>query len=159
MRSRLSFGIRRAALALGVPLLVGTLAATLTSGPHAQAAGQSPRSVLDGVYTQQQAARGKVLYGQYCAVCHGDPPTGTLMAPGLAGDEFLAIYNGSTAGDLFTKISKTMPADNPGTLKPQENADLLAYMFSANSWPAGKLELPSDLAALKEIRVQAKAPR
>ena len=75
------------------------------------------------------------------------------------GAPFLATYNGATAGDLFAKISKTMPADDPGTLKPRDTVDLLAYVFSANKWPAGATELPTDLAALKQIRIQTKSSR
>jgi quinoprotein glucose dehydrogenase len=139
-------------------MLIGALAGGL-SGSRPTLAAQAPRSVLDGVYTEPQAARGKALYKQLCTLCHGDPPTGTAMAPGLAGADFLMNYNGMTAGDLFSKISKTMPADDPGTLKPQGAADLLAYLFSENKWPAGAMELPVDLAALKQIRIQGKSSR
>ena len=159
MHSHLWFGTRRAAWTFAAALLVGALAATLATARYVQAAAQSPKSVLDGAYTEEQAKRGKMMYGQSCALCHGDPPTGTTMAPGLSGDDFLATYNGSTAGDLFSKISKTMPADDPGTLKPQDTVDLLAYLFSANKWPAGAVELPTDLAALKQIRIQTKSSR
>ena len=33
---------------------------------------QEARSVWDGVFTEAQADRGKVLYGRECASCHGD---------------------------------------------------------------------------------------
>jgi mono/diheme cytochrome c family protein len=146
-------------LTLAGAMLIGVLAATLPAARDAEAAAQSSKTVLDGAYSDAQAERGKALYAKSCSLCHGNPPTGTAMAPGLSGDDFLASYGGMTAGDLFTKISKTMPADDPGTLKPQETAELIAYLFSANKWPAGGADLPSDLAALKEIRIPAKSSR
>ena len=159
MESRFRCGARRAGWTFACSILIGVVAGSSAAVGPAQAAAQSSRSVLDGVYTGAQATRGKVLYTQLCTVCHGDPPTGTPMAPGLAGDDFLASYNGMTAADLFAKISKTMPADDPGTLKPQGTADLIAFLFGANKWPEGGMELPADLAALKQIRIQAKSSR
>jgi hypothetical protein len=34
--------------------------------------------------------------------------------------------------------------------------DIVAYMLSANEYPAGETELASDLAALNEIRIDPK---
>jgi hypothetical protein len=58
------------------------------------------------------------------------------------------------AADTFSKIRQTMPADNPGTLHPQETVDLLAVMFSRAGWPDGETELPGDLETLKQIQIQ-----
>jgi hypothetical protein len=41
--------------------------------------------------------------------------------------------------------------DAPGTLKPAETADVIAFLLSKASFPAGDAELPADAAALKEI--------
>jgi mono/diheme cytochrome c family protein len=159
MHSRPWFGGRRVGWTSAVALLVGTLITTLPVARSLHAAAQSPKSVLDAVYTEEQAKHGKAIYGQSCALCHGDPPIGTTMAPSLSGDDFLATYNGATAGDLFSKISKTMPADDPGTLKPRDTVELLAYLFGVNKWPPGGAELPTDLATLKQIRIQTKSSR
>ena len=35
------------------------------------AVAQTSRSVWDGVYTQEQANRGKTAYAEQCATCHG----------------------------------------------------------------------------------------
>jgi hypothetical protein len=51
-------------------------------------------------------------------------------------------------------MRQTMPADNPGTLQPQETVDLLAVMFSRAGWPDGETELPVDLETLKQIQIQ-----
>jgi hypothetical protein len=44
-----------------------------------------------------------------------------------------------------------MPADRPGQLSPQVNADILAYILQYNRFPSGAAELPSDVAMLKNI--------
>ena len=57
------------------------------------------------------------------------------MAPPLAGGEFMAGWDGLTIGDLFERIRISMPQNAPGSLSGQQNADILAFMFSANKFP------------------------
>jgi S-disulfanyl-L-cysteine oxidoreductase SoxD len=57
---------------------------------------------------------------------------------------------------LFDKIHKEMPHNRPGTLSPEENADLLAYVLLYNKFPAGEAELPHDAEALNPIRYESK---
>jgi hypothetical protein len=52
-------------------------------------------------------------------------------------------------------ISGTMPADNPGGLKPQDYADIIAYFLKVNSYPAGTTELGSTKEAMGDIRIEA----
>jgi hypothetical protein len=59
---------------------------------------------------------------------------------------------------LFDKIHKETPHNRPGTLSPEESADLLAYVFPATKFPAGEAELPHDAAALNQIRYESKKP-
>jgi hypothetical protein len=49
-----------------------------------------------------------------------------------------------------------MPADAPQTLSAQETADILAYVLSLNRCPAGEKELPSDAAALGQVRITSR---
>src|ERR1700722_20293555 len=76
---------------------------------------QPVTSVWDGVYAQAQADRGKALYGQHCASCHGATLDGSGAVPPLAGADFKGNWNGQTADALFEKIQTSMPADKPGT--------------------------------------------
>jgi cytochrome c len=126
------------------------------SGRTFQAAG-APRSVTDGVYTAEQAQRGRDQYRKRCVLCHlgngqGHRATpaipgeslereGDREAPPIAGDAFLAKWQGQTAGALFDTLTATMPPGGAGTLKPQEYADLLAYLLEMNKLPAGTREL------------------
>ena len=118
--------------------------------------GQTPRSTRDGVYTERQATRGQASYKAACASCHGETLGGSGAAtPPLAGQDFASNWTGQTVGDLFDRVQTTMPADHPGTLSRNENADILAYILKVNKLPAGSTELPSDAGALKVIRFEA----
>jgi mono/diheme cytochrome c family protein len=117
---------------------------------------QSSRSVWDGVYNSDQASRGSALYAGTCASCHGTALTGGESAPPLAGGDFLSNWNGLTVGDLFERIRVSMPADRPGKLTREQDADVLAYMLSMNQFPPGKAELDHQTEALKQIRIEPK---
>jgi mono/diheme cytochrome c family protein len=121
-------------------------------------ASQTQRSVWDGVYTGEQAKRGKARYAEQCASCHGDTLAGGESAPPLAGGEFLANWNTLTLGDLFDRTRSTMPQNKPGSLSREANAEILAFLLSANEFPAGKDVLPQASEALREIRIEAIKP-
>ena len=125
------------------------------------AAQQSPpaRSVWDGVYTADQAKRGESLYAQHCSSCHGSTFEGGEMAPPLAGGAFNANWNGLSLGDLAERIRISMPQNNPGSLSRQQYVDILATMLGGGEFPQGKIELPREVDALKQIAFEsAKRP-
>ena len=126
---------------------------------HSTVHAQPPTtSIWDGIYTEEQATRGQALYAQECSSCHGGELTGGEMAPPLAGGEFLAGWDGLTVGDLFERIRISMPQNAPGSLSGQQNADILAYMFRANKFPAGTTEMPKEAGILKTIKFEVKKP-
>ena len=47
-----------------------------------------------------------------------------------------------------------MPADAPGSMTPQQTSDIIAYVLKLNKYPAGKVELSTDPAALKGIKIE-----
>ena len=114
------------------------------------------RSVWDGVYTAQQAARGEDQYARRCAGCHGDDLEGDVVEhPELAGGNFRDKWDGETLGDLFERIHRDMPQPKPGSLSRETTLDLIAYILSANKYPPGTNELPHDTPSLKEIRFES----
>jgi S-disulfanyl-L-cysteine oxidoreductase SoxD len=119
----------------------------------------SERSVWEGVYTAEQAKRGEALYANNCASCHGSALGGGESSPPLTGGEFFANWNGLTLGDLFDRIRVSMPADRPGKLSREQNADVLAFMLSVNQFPPGKTELEHQSEVLKQIRFETERPR
>lgn len=74
--------------------------------------------------------------------------------PPLTGSDFAMNWNGQTLDDLFERIQTSMPADHPGTLSRDENAEIVAYILKVNKLPAGKNELPTDAEALKKIQFE-----
>lgn len=112
-------------------------------------------SVRDGVYTKQQADRGKALYGEQCAKCHGET-LGGGDAPELVGADFISRWKGNNVGAIFGLISKTMPTDDPGSLNTRQAADLTAFILSSNGYPAGTKDLANNPDALKDIQIDPK---
>jgi S-disulfanyl-L-cysteine oxidoreductase SoxD len=119
-----------------------------------RAPAQPPVSTRDGVYADRQATRGEAMYKKACASCHREMLEGNGTAPALAGDDFAADWKGKTLAALLNKIEDTMPADSPGSLSPEQAADLIAYILKFNKLPAGKSELPSEGNSLKQIRFE-----
>lgn len=119
---------------------------------------QNQRSVWGGVFTEEQAKRGQARYNQLCASCHGGALEGGESAPPLAGGEFLSNWNTLTVGDLFDRTRSTMPQTKPGSLSREANAEIMAYLLSANQFPAGKEALPQNSEVLREIRIEAVKP-
>lgn len=120
---------------------------------------QASRSVWDGVYTPEQAKRGATIAARECAICHGATLTTGDEGPPLAGESFLAEWDGQTVDGLFERTSQTMPQADPGKLSGQEYVDILAQILSLNKFPAGKTELESRPELLKQIRIEATKPK
>jgi cytochrome c len=137
--------------------LISTMAILFIGAFHYLRA-QTPRSVWDGVYTEEQAKRGKAFYSAQCGMCHGEDLMGSDETPPLTGAAFLSNWNGLTVNELFERIRVSMPANNPGKLGRQQNADILAYVFSFNKFPEGTVELPTQGEKLKETRIDASKP-
>jgi mono/diheme cytochrome c family protein len=128
---------------------------SLTCALYLTLLAQSPKSVWDGAYSDAQAQRGKELFGKQCASCHGEDLIGQGQTPPLTGDDFKANWNGQTVDDLFEEVQTSMPADHPGTLTRPQAADVVAFLLKSSQFPAGSADLPSDAAALKQIKFEA----
>ena len=129
----------------------GVFAAALTVTVGAQAT----RSTNEGVYTAEQATKGDAVYKENCAACHGDNLEGSGPMPPLAGKDFLANWQGKTVGDLFEKTSTTMPATAPGSLTPEQAADIISFLLSKDAYPAGSAALEAKTEPLLKIKIDA----
>ena len=152
--------------AAAVVLAVSAAAAVMSSAPVSAQAAQDAKaeatgagaSVWSGVYTEEQAKRGEATANKLCTSCHGPELSGGEAGPTLVGLEFVGNWNNLTVADFFDRVHATMPADAPGTLTPQQTSDVASYVFKLNKYPAGKTELPTDLAALKGIKIEGAPP-
>jgi mono/diheme cytochrome c family protein len=132
--------------------------ATLVFVPALILVSAQGKTTLDGIYTEAQAGRGQKIYADSCSSCHGDDLSGSGQAPALAGKEFNVDWNDLAMSDLFDRTHGTMPADKPGTLKPEQAADVIAYLLQKGGFPAGQTELATDGATLKAIKFVSPKP-
>jgi mono/diheme cytochrome c family protein len=135
---------------------IAIAAATFTIG--AMSADKTARiGTAHGVYTEQQAAEGAQIYKVSCAMCHGESLYGTEEIPALKG-RLMYNFRGSSVGALYDYISRAMPQMAPGSLSPDDNARIVAYLLKENDMPAGAKRLPADQAALNAIPFETVRP-
>ena len=145
---------RRNRTALAISLLIAgahRAAAQGTSAPQVHASPPTGPSTLSGVYTDEQASRGKDVYAGSCRSCH-TPASHT-------GVTFNKWWRGKQLSDLFGFIRTTMPKNDPGSLAPEDVADVTAYLLKMNAMPTGPAELPPDVDSLKKFRIETKPSR
>jgi len=139
-------GLRPSAPALrlaGLVFLVSATAILVTAQTSV-----SRRTVWDGVYTEAQAARGVMAFGQDCAGCHALAAEG--KAP-LAGEAFWKSFAQKTVGDLLEFVSTNMPNATPGSLSEPTYDDIVALILKSNGFPAGTTELERKTIAGVQI--------
>lgn len=123
------------------------IATTFAVAMGAALHGQTPQKTTNSaVFTAPQADRGKAVFGEKCSACH-DPARFT-------GDAFFDAFNGKALKEVWDIASGTMPEDNPGSLKPQEYGDIIAYFLQLNAFPTGDAELPGEAGAMANIKVE-----
>ena len=116
------------------------------------------KTTLDGAYSEAQATRGEKVYATSCVSCHGDDLSGGGQTPPLAGKEFNSDWNDLSMGDLYDRTHLSMPADKPGSLTPEQTVDVIAFLLKKGSFPAGQADLPTDTAALKQMKFVSPKP-
>ena len=141
-------------------LLMGVLISVCGVGSDALAriVGLQTQTVWDGMYTDEQAARGEMLYQEWCASCHAPDLSGGDLAPGLAGGEFVWNWSGLTVGQLFERLRISMPQENPSSVTRAQKADILAFMLAANEFPVGEQELVGRSEILDQFMFEAVRP-
>jgi cytochrome c len=88
-----------------------------------------------------QVEHGKQLFADQCASCHGERGQGTDDGPALVGKTVLpelpregakrtAVFR--TAADVLAFAAANMPADDPGSLAPDQYAAVTAFILRVN---------------------------
>jgi mono/diheme cytochrome c family protein len=132
----------------GFFLLACATASVVTAQTGPSQASAARRTVWDGVYTEAQAARGQMAFGQSCSGCH------VLAAEGkapLVGEAFWKSFAQKTAGDLLEFVSTNMPNGTPGSLTEPTYRDIVALLLKSNGFPAGTTELGGSATASVQI--------
>src|SRR5262245_17960912 len=100
---------------------------------------QQKRTVWDGVYTEQQAQRGKKLFEQNCSSCHRPEMPQTMKV--LFGDLFIETWREGDLYSLFDTMKREMPGYSPGSLSEAQYLDSVAFLLKSNSFPTARSEL------------------
>ncbi len=112
-------------------------------------------AVLQALSTQVE--QGKQLFADQCASCHGDTAQGTDDGPALVGKTALpespregakrtAVFR--TAADVLAFAGANMPADDPGSLAPDQYAAITAFILRVNGI---ELDTPIDASVAVTI--------
>ncbi|HVS14826.1 MAG TPA: PQQ-binding-like beta-propeller repeat protein [Thermoanaerobaculia bacterium] len=135
--------IRRSGIRWLVVLLVGT--------GHSAIASDAPS------FTADQVEKGRALYQQHCASCHGPRLQGEHVTPPLVGERFDRSWRGRSAGALVFHLRRMPPEPlhSPGGLGDETYANILAHILQANGFEAGDQALPSDLETLQRLTIPA----
>ena len=110
---------------------------------------RTSKTVWDGVFSEDQARRGRASYNASCASCHRADLTGYEGA--LKGQKFIDRWREDALENLYSNIKRSMPRNAPGTLDTATYLDIVAYILEQNGFPAGVSDLSSD--NLKSIQV------
>ncbi|MFN7801703.1 MAG: HupE/UreJ family protein [Gemmatimonas sp.] len=106
-----------------------------------------PRTTMAGVYTAEQATKGREVFTSNCLGCH---TTATHMGPAFQNKWF-----GRPLFDLYDYVSQAMPKAAPGSLTEDEYVWVTAYILRLNGMPAGRTELNPEPAWLKAVKVDS----
>jgi mono/diheme cytochrome c family protein len=128
-----------------------TLACVIAIGSSARAQSPDTSAVtsLSGIYTAEQATKGQDIYSAACLSCHKPVE--------FSGERFWKTLIGRPLYEFFKYVKTDMPGDNPGSLGDEDYANVISYIFTLNSMPAGQKAMPTDSATLSKIMVVAPA--
>jgi mono/diheme cytochrome c family protein len=128
-----------------VPIVCAAVCLVAAATAWTARAADDGRTTWDGIYSAAQAMRGEQIYLAKCSNCHGDSLQGdpSIGAANLVGD-FKTEWDSRPVGRLFTKISTQMPGNDPGSLTPQQYADVLSFILQKNNFPAGQKDLAPE---------------
>ncbi len=131
-----------------VVVLAAAIALVALPGLEVRAAPQELdelRSVRDGVFSEEQAERGRRTFVKECEECH--------QLDQFTDPFFIRSWSGDTLDALFDQIRTAMPENSPGKLSPPLYADLVAYLLTLSGFPAGEGEITPD-NGLEMIRIE-----
>jgi alcohol dehydrogenase (cytochrome c) len=111
---------------VAAPIANTTAGQTVVAGTSASNASVPPSSG-SAPYTSAQVTAGQTLYRQQCASCHGVQLQG-VSGPALTGASFARSHLNLT--QVRTIVTTQMPLSAPGSLKPPQYANIMAYLLS-----------------------------
>jgi thiosulfate dehydrogenase len=135
-------------------------------GEHVKGEGMPKMPALTG-----DSTRGKSLFTENCARCHGENGAGLGVVPALWGKNSFSIGASMARVERAASfIRRNMPFDRPGTLSDQQAYDVAAYVTSMtrpdlpgkeNDWASGgaPADVPYDTRNHKAFHPPKVLPR
>jgi thiosulfate dehydrogenase len=136
------------------------------NGEHVKGEGMPKMPSLVG-----DSTRGRALFTDNCARCHGNNGAGMGPIPALWGPQSFSIGASMARQERAASfIRHNMPFDRPGSLTDQQSYDIAAYITSMprpdspgkeNDWPNGGApeDVPYDTKGHKAFRPPKVLPR
>ena len=133
--------------------------ATSATEQRTTTAQKTKKTVWEGIYTPEQADRGREAYERACAHCHRYDLSGDEEAPALRGSSFFVRWDGRSVSEMFGTVAATMPQDSPASLSSETYVDIMSFLLKQNLVPAGDVELPADIEKLEQLLIRAPTDR
>jgi len=92
-----------------------------------------------------------------CAKCHGEKGEGQIGRQLVAPWDPLAGYR--TADQLFAYVRRSMPSDDPGSLREQDYWDVIAFLLDANGLLPPGTQVGEDNARMVKTTKSSGATR
>jgi polar amino acid transport system substrate-binding protein len=92
-----------------------------------------------------QVERGRTVFGNVCARCHGAQGQGGNDGPRLIGTPN-GLKDYETVTKLFNFVKTNMPESAPGSLRDEEYWDVLAFVLDGNGLLPPNVTLGPDTA-------------
>lgn len=131
--------------------IMGTFAGVAEAQDTVAVKTDSTATAQLGVYTDAQAKRGQQVYAGACQSCH--------TPSSHQGATFQQNWYRHPLSDLFNYVSQKMPQDNPGSLDPNDAADVVAFLLKVYAMPTGTTELTPDTVAMQKILIDPRTTR
>jgi hypothetical protein len=111
------------------------------------------KTVWAGVYSADQADRGKQTAAQLCGRCHGADLKGGQAAHGLTGRIFFDRWNNLRLLDVTAYIQAAMPHEHEFVIPADSTRDIVGFMLRESGVPAGREPMPKDVNVLGDILI------
>ena len=103
-----------------------------------------PRTVWDGVYTADQAARGQDTFDANCRGCHNrEADLAGGEAHALKGEVFFDRWREDHLQSLLNKMKASMPPAR-ARLAEDQYVDIISFLLRENAFPSGTQELKTN---------------
>lgn len=133
----------------GAALICLVIPGALAQGANTSTAGylgvRATANIWDGVYSDEQADKGALLYRTACSNCHGKQLEGVPDEgnPALASPGFMVEWDGLTLADLVAHVHVS-PHSRPDDMDPLTAVALTAFILNQNGVPSGKTALSTE---------------